>query len=357
MTILSRSAAEPDLMTVQCDVCFPQHISTTTLPELVDRGWLLRVNGDAMDMCNHCRFEPHQGQVPRLERAAPASPIDGPADGLLPNFFIVGAAKAGTTSLYHYLNQHPDIFLAEAKELHFFCDPDCRGWLSLYQEQFPVDAKIRGEASTLYTRSPAIPGVAARMAGLVPDARLVYLVRDPVQRALASWREERFHVTERRSAAAAFAHPEDPHNPYVAASRYAEQLSELLEHFPADQVLVLDQAELAASADTVVGRVIDFLGLDPHPIDTSSRFNEGGGKVEYGRVGHRLRFSAPARMIRRAPLPVRRALTAPAHVLLRRPIAAPELPPELMDRMRAVLAPDAERLRAMTGLELAHWSV
>jgi hypothetical protein len=353
MTILSRSTVEPDLVTVECDVCFPQHIATTTIAELVDRGWMLTLRGDAHDMCNMCRYEPHQGQVPRVDRA----PAVSPDSGHLPNFFIIGAAKAGTTSLHYYLDQHPDLFMAEMKELHYFCDPDFDRWESLYRGHFPVDAKIRGEGSTLYTRSPAIPGVAARMASLVPDAKLVYLVRDPVERALASWREERFHVTERRPAEVAFAHPEDPHNAYVAASRYAEQLSNYREHFPEEQILVLDQRELATDTAAVVARVIDFLGLPAYDIDTETRHNEGGTKLEYGGLGHKLRFSAPARAVRRMPAPVRNAVIAPARRVLRRPVPTPDLPPELMERLLDVLRPDAERLREMTGLELAHWVV
>lgn len=355
MTTLSRSEVEPGLITVQCDVCFPQHIATNTVTGLVERGWLLRETGGAMDMCHHCRFEPHQGQDSRIHRAKSVNDPDGA--GLLPNFFIIGAAKAGTTSLFYYLDQHPDVFMAQDKELHYFCDPDCDQWLPLYRQHFDVEAPIRGEASTLYTRAPAIPGVPARMAALVPDARLVYLVRDPVERALASWREERFHVTERRPAVEAFAHPEDPHNAYVAASRYSLQLGGFLEHFPAEQVLVLDQAELAASAAQVVTRVVEFLGLPPYDVDTATRYNEAGTKFEYGELGHRLRFSWPARLVRRMPVPVWRALTTPARRLLRRPIAPPELPDDLMGRLRESLAPDAQRFREMTGLRLEHWSV
>jgi hypothetical protein len=343
------------LVTVQCDVCFPQHIATNTVAALVDRGWLLRETGAVMDRCHQCRFEPHHGQDSRIHRA---KSVDHPDQaGLLPNFFIIGAAKAGTTSLFYYLDQHPDLFMARDKELHYFCDPDCDQWLPLYRAQFDVDAPIRGEASTLYTRAPAIPGVPERMARLMPDARLVYLVRDPVERAMASWREERFHVTERRPAAEAFAHPEDPHNAYVAASRYAMQLEAYLEHFPAEQILVLDQAELATSADEVVTRVLAFLGLPAYDIDTTTRYNEGGTKLEYGRLGHRLRFSAPARAVRRLPAPVRQALTAPARRYLRTQIPAPELPADLQQWLRDTLAPDAQRFREITGLPVATWSV
>lgn len=355
MTTLSRSAVEPDLITIQCDICFPQHIATNTVSQLLDRGWQLRETGAAIDMCHQCRFEPHQGQESRIQRALSSTPA--PAAGFLPNFFIVGAAKAGTTSLHHYLDQHPDLFMARDKELHYFCDPECSEWLSLYRQQFDVDLPVRGEASTLYTRAPAIPGVPSRMAALVPGARLVYLVRDPVERALASWREERFHVTERRPAAEAFAHPEDPHNAYVAASRYAQQLEGFLEHFPPEQVLVVDQAELATSTAAVVARVVEFLGLREYEVDTRTRHNEGATKLEYGQLGHRLRFSAPARLVRRTPVPVRNALIAPARRYLRRQVPGADLPEDLMQRLRTTLAPDARRFREMTGLELANWTV
>jgi hypothetical protein len=353
MTLLSRSTVEPDLVTVQCDVCFPQFIATTTMSELIDLGWALRERGDAADMCVQCRFAPKQGQVPRVKRATEVRA----SGGNLPNFFVIGAAKAGTTSLHYYLDQHPHVYMSDPKELHYFCDPDCEKWESLYREHFPIDAKIRGEASTLYSRSPAIPGVPGRLKSLVPDAKLVYVVREPVERALASWREERFHVSDRRPIDVAFANPEDPHNPYVAASRYAEQLDAYLEHFSPEQLLVIDHRDLATDTAKTVRRVIEFLGLSDYDVDTTQRHNAGASKFEYGDLGHRLRMSAPAWALRKLPAPMAAALTAPARRLLRRPMPTADLPDDLMTRLRDVLRPDASRLRAMTGLDFADWSV
>ena len=80
--------------------------------------------------------------------------------------------------------------------------------------------------------------------------------------------------------------------------------------------------------------------------------------LQYARsLGHKLRFSAPARAVRKLPVPVRMALTAPARKVLRKPVPVPDLPADLMARLEDVLRPDAARLREMTGLELAHWSV
>lgn len=354
MTVLSRSSLDERMMTVQCDICFPSMVVTNPEDELLAAHWQLRHRGARADVCHVCSTEAPYGTRLRVDRARELPP-DG---GRLPNFTIVGAAKAGTTSLHYYLEQHPDVFMAEKKELQFFTDPDCLAWLPLYRAQFGVDAPVRGEATTLYTRSPAIPGVAGRMAALVPEMKIVYLVREPVERALASYREERFHRNERRSAEQAFADLEDPYNPYVAASRYAEQLEDYLAHFPREQVLVLDQRELAQDAAAVLERVQRFLGLEVLALDTSEQHNTAATKYEYSGLGQRLKASRPAVALRRnVPPRLRMAITAPARKAFRRPIEQPELPDEVVVRLRAVLAPDAARLRELTGLGLDHWSV
>lgn len=354
MTILSRSSRDERMMTIQCDICCPSLIVTNPESRLVAAGWRLRHRGERADICPVCFHEPQQGTRLRVDRARERGEIDGH----LPNMIIIGAAKSGTTSLHYYLERHPDVFMAERKELHFFSDPDCTSWMPLYLEQFPVPAQVRGEATTLYSRAPAIPGVAERMAAIVPDARIIYLVREPVERALASYREERFHLNERRTIDEAFADLDDPYNPYVSASRYAEQLEDYLAHFPARQVLVIDSADLAQRTVETLDRVQRFLGLEVVALDATEQYNTAATKFEYGRLGHKLRFSAPARALRQhLPVPVRRAITAPARRALSRPIAPPELPEAVVARLRDALAPDAARLRELTGLELGHWSV
>ncbi|UMG91129.1 sulfotransferase [Nocardioides sp. TF02-7] len=352
MTTLSRSSVEPDLMTVQCDVCFPP-ARRHHHPGRADRARLAAA-----------------GQRRRRRHVPPLPVRTAPGAGAARRPGRRRHRRWAPAELLHHRRRegrhHQPLPLPRPapRRVHgrgqgaaLLLRPRLREVAAALPRAVPGRRTGAGEASTLYTRSPAIPGVPERMAALVPDARLVYLVRDPVERALASWREERFHVTERRPAEEAFQNPEDPHNAYVAGSRYADQLQGYLDHFPAEQVLVLDQRELATDAATVVARVVDFLGLDQHPVDTGTRHNEGGTKFEYGALGHRLRFSAPARAVRRMPVPVRRALTAPARRFLRQQVPKPELAPELMTRLQATLRPDAERLRAMTGLELAHWSV
>src|SRR3954454_1582153 len=118
---------------------------------------------------------------------------------MLPNLIVIGAAKAGTTSLHHYLDLHPQIAMSRWKELDFFSKEFDRDGLRWYESQF-ADAPVRGESSPSYTRHPENPGAAARMASVVPDAKLIYIVRDPVDRYVSSSRSTR-HALGKRSRA------------------------------------------------------------------------------------------------------------------------------------------------------------
>lgn len=340
------------MLTVQCDVCdFP--LVVTNLEEIILRlGWQLAEHGAAYDVCPDCQVTRASSPPRHLREDA------DPAGGRLPDVLVVGAAKAGTTTLHAMLDAHPEIAMAHYKEPRFFADPGHRAWVGRYRAQFDPDARLVGESSTAYTRAPAVPGVPERIAALVPNARLIYLVRDPVQRALASYVEERYHALESRSVEDAFADLDDPYNPYVAASRYAEQLELFLAHYPREQLLVVPLSDLADDPTATGARVFDFLGVDPDAVVVQpERLNDRSTKVEYVGMGVWLRGSLVGRTVRRIPLDARQRFTEPVRRLLTRPIERPTLSPELEERLRAALAPDAARLRTLTGLELDGWSV
>ena len=114
----------------------------------------------------------------------------------LPTFLIIGTMKGGTTSLYRYLRQHPEVFMPERKELNFFVDeyagppidpPEERNWsrgITWYEHQFADAERERavGEASANYSRHPTYPGVAERIAAVVPNVKLIYVMRNPIDR-------------------------------------------------------------------------------------------------------------------------------------------------------------------------------
>lgn len=120
---------------------------------------------------------------------------DKSGDGALPTFFIIGAAKAGTTSLHWYLDQHPEVGMSTIKEPNFLSGPE-NGIpyptrriteLSDYRRLFDPTYPVRGEASPSYTNSPRRRGVPERVKKLVPAARFIYLVRDPVERTISHY--------------------------------------------------------------------------------------------------------------------------------------------------------------------------
>jgi hypothetical protein len=183
---------------------------------------------------------------------------------MLPTLIVIGAGKCGTTSLYHYLRLHPDVFMSEEKELNFFSDPERwsrgRAW---YERQFAGagDARVIGEASPEYANWPLRQDVPERMASLVPDARLVYIVRDPIDRMVSGYKALRAIGRERLPIDVAFR----KRPMYTDIGRYTTQLDRFMEHFSREQLLVLVFDDLRDDAGTVVNRVFDFVGVEGDP--------------------------------------------------------------------------------------------
>jgi hypothetical protein len=147
---------------------------------------------------------------------------------VLPNLIVIGSAKCGTTGLHRYLDLHPEIAMAAAKELDFFAGT--QNWqrgVEWYESQFRP-ATVRGETSPSYTQYPRVAGVPARMAQVVPSARLVYIVRDPIERTISAYRFRRWIIGgERREIDQALASFEQKSS--LDSSRYAFQLEQYLE--------------------------------------------------------------------------------------------------------------------------------
>lgn len=199
----------------------------------------------------------------------------------LPTFVVIGAMKGGTTSLAAYLAGHPDVFMSSPKEPRYFTKEWERGreW---YESLFEAGrtAAARGEASTDYTKAPQVEGAPARLAQVVPDAKLLYLVRNPVDRIRSHYvhRSSRYVETkiERRPLDVAVRH--DPM--YLDWTRYGAQLDRYLEHFPREQLLVVSSERLRTSRRETLAEVFEFIGVDPHVDvpDLDRELNRGAGK-------------------------------------------------------------------------------
>ena len=191
------------------------------------------------------------------------------APGRLPEFLIIGGQRCGTTSLYRYLAEHPQVRPATGKELQFLSLHHRRG-LRWYRAHFPVrPAGIHSfEASPYYLFDPDVP---ARAAALLPDTRFVALLRDPAERAYSHYLHTRSYGAEPLSFADALdaeparlaggGHAARRQYSYVARGRYAEQLDRWFTAVGRERVLVLPTEEL----NDRYGEILDFLELDAQP--------------------------------------------------------------------------------------------
>ncbi len=212
---------------------------------------------------------------------------------LWPNFFIVGAAKAGTTSLYAYLRQHPDIFMPEdVKEPHYFAEvrpsraqryaspvyiSDRDAYLRLFRAG--KTHRAIGEASPSYLWSEAAP---ARIHAVAPEARIIIILRDPIERAyshyLMDFREGAQHLPFFEALQADWHSPEKGwavSNLYVELGFYARQIERYLRLFGEERVHILfhdDLRRLAQGDREGLAAILRFLDVDVGPlarIDTS----------------------------------------------------------------------------------------
>ena len=207
----------------------------------------------------------------------------------LPDFLVIGAQKAGTTALYAYLRWHPSIGGPFWKEVSFFDRHWAKGerW---YRGQFPLrrDGLLVGEASPSYVFHPLAP---ERVSSIVPEARLVVLLREPGDRAYSHYQHEVALGREPLSFEDALAAEDgrlrgevdrllaDPKafsdewwdHTYASRGLYAEQLERWLALFPREQLLALTTEELGARPAETYATVLSFLGAPPHALDSYPR--------------------------------------------------------------------------------------
>lgn len=277
----------------------------------------------------------------------------------LPNLFVIGAAKCGTTSLHFYLAQHPEISMTREKEPDVFSAPEWRSRLAWYRGRFSSGATYRGEASPGYSAHPLNPGVPERIREVAPDARFLYLVRDPVDRAVAHYAHARAAGHERRSVDDALRRFHRPRHPYSSVSRYALQIERYLDAFDSTRILVVDADDLRHRRDETLAEVFTFLGVDAGV--SSRRFEAELGqsreRVALSPAGRRLHQSRAGRAFRFAPPELRRPFGVAARRLLGKPPGQPSLDAGLRQEIGDFFRPDVERLRALTDKDFAGWSV
>lgn len=270
---------------------------------------------------------------------------------MLPNLIVIGAQKAGTSSLHRYLRFHPQISMSTPKELNFFTSPRWN-WgkgVAWYESHFTDPAPVRGESSPSYTTYPHETGIPERMHAVVPGASLIYLVRDPIDRMVSQYVHDRANGYEKRPIEEAFSGPDLEDSRYLTQGRYHLQLLQYLERYPLERILVVAQEDLLRHRARTLRRVFAFLDIDP---SFSTR--------EFALLSN---TSADKRA--RSPLRARarwvmRAVSGPAASRVEAALARPRQPrldPALRRRLAAHFAEDAAALRRLTGQEFPSWQV
>jgi Sulfotransferase domain len=228
----------------------------------------------------------------------------------LPDFLIVGAAKSATTTLFHWLGQQPEVHLPVEKEPRFFSDE--RRWaegiepyMALFADARPGD--LTGEASTAYT-DPALAALCAeRIADTVPGAKILYVVRHPIDRLRSHYRHQVQRGRERLPLAEAVLRPD---NPYVGYSRYFTCFRPYLERFDDDRVAVIRTEDLHDGGSAWL-RALSLLGLEDRPAPQVA-YNATAEKAgfrrpmlwlyEHGWTSHLRHLPRPVRQLGRRTL-------------------------------------------------------
>lgn len=184
---------------------------------------------------------------------------------MLPTFIIIGGMKCGTSSLYNYLSVHPEIQMSDPKELSFFIlEKNYAKGLDWYRSFFKGEARAHGEASTDYTKYPTYAGVPERMYSLLPDVKLIYLVRNPIERIASQYVhficEPESIYTEKRGISTIISNLD--RNPYIYVSKYFMQINRYLEFFPRKNILVVLAEDLLDNRAAALQRIFEFLNID-----------------------------------------------------------------------------------------------
>lgn len=300
----------------------------------------------------------------------------------VPNLFIVGAPKCGTTALAHYISEHPGAFICDPKEPFYFCDDfpklkrahfldDDAAYLALFDAADPGRHAVIGEGSTNYLRSATAIENALRMA---PDAKFIAMLRNPVEVVHAFHMELRFSRNEdeadfetawrlqearARGERIPEANQAELFLQYRDMAMFAAQIERFFALVPEDRRLVLLQEDLNADCGAVYRRALEFLGL---PDD---------GRTEFPRVNaaHAHRSEFIARLILTPPGPLKAPVEALRGALrrnripfietlkrkLRKNATRETMSPAFRAELEDVYRADVARTGALIGRDLSHW--
>jgi hypothetical protein len=275
----------------------------------------------------------------------------------LPNLLIIGAAKAGTTSLHSYLSEHPDIFMSKRKELSFFDDKRWSLGIEWYKSNFDSSYVVNGEASPRYTLYLKLQNVPERIKKVLGTPKMIYTIRDPVDRILSLYTQNAemwpdtlpLKITD-----AGF-----PQTEYLLYSKYHSQLRRYFEFFPRESIHIVIMERLNADPKRVLAEIFRFVGVDEKfwTSNFNRRLNTGEAKRF---VANWFDRSVPTAIKRQVndptwmPNPVSKTLRRVSRIGGER-VLKPKITADDDLYLQSMLRDDVAQLRTLLGDPLPEW--
>lgn len=316
-----------------------------------------------------------QSSAAALHSRTAAGPLARPAE-TKPNFLIIGAARGGTTLLYHLIRRHPQVFLSTPKELRFFAKegaPDFRGpgdeslnrkWVATWEDYCrhfsdSDGALAVGEASPFYLCSEEAPRL---IHGRLPDVKLIAVLREPVSRAFSAFMYMRRSGREPLTDFAAALEAEERRRKdnweylwhYRTLGLYSAQIERYLELFPREHMWIGLYDDLERDAARFIKEVFSFLGVDDsYEAVPKSRVN-ASGEPRWRQLQRLVDGQNAVRAVARRLMPksLRRVIRV---AVTERNLRRDAVPEDVERELRAFYRPDIERLERLIGRDLSAW--
>jgi hypothetical protein len=267
---------------------------------------------------------------------------------VLPTFLVIGAMKAGTTSLYHYLESHPEVCMSSIKETNFFLgENDYKRGIDWYSSLFKkTDEKVFGEASVNYTKRHRWDGVPELIKKEVPDVKLIYLVRDPIERAVSHYMHNVAQGREKKTFTQALV----PQSHYLKTSLYYYQIEAYIKYFDFDKILFVESSELLKNTQKTLIRVFNFLEISENV--NINNINERYHLSSEKKMKSILEAIIKSNKIKKIIKPI-----LPAFITQNKPLNIPVLDETHIKTLREYLMSDINKFRELTGERFDCWSV
>ncbi len=281
-----------------------------------------------------------------------------------PNLFLVGAPKCGTSALHTYLAQHPDVFMSEPKEPHFFCTDvsapfairDAAAYEGLFAK---ARTPVAGESSATYLYSRI---AAQKLRAYNPDAHIIAMLRNPLEMLPSLHSQKRVNGTEEyasfsealaaeRRRKAGELEPRGAFPFYYDAAMYSEQLERFFATFPRDQLHIIVFDDFKRDAAGVYEGVLTFLGLPP--FRPNLKIINSNKRVR-NRALHEV-LQNPASLVNQLPKPLSTFTYKALDRLNSAPQARTPLEPEVAERLKRDFKPEVDRLGRLLDRDLSHW--